>query len=134
FATVLNASDGWRARDFDHLIRGAHPDCRLQRLQDAPHAAWSSLAAMRRVPATYSNVAAYVEWEERVDADLALLLKAVEEISGVDEVSVGERRSLALAIVNASGELSETRRIKLARSLRPGKLTTSLITPESGGF
>jgi len=132
FVTVLNASDGWQPDDFELLIGGAHPDCRLQRLQDAPHGAWYSLAATRRIPASFSNVAAYVEWEERVDADLAVLLSSADEISGVDGVAAPERQSLALAIVNSDRVLSDTRRIKLARSLRPGVLPTPSIRPESG--
>ena len=132
FVGVLNASKAWRADDFEHLVRGAHPDCRLQRLQDVPHGAWYALAATRRVPASFSNVAAYVEWEERVDADLAVLLSSADEISGVDDVAEPERQSLALTIVNSEGVLSDTRRIKLARSLRPGELPTPSIRPVSG--
>jgi len=132
FAKVLNASEAWRADDFDPLVRGAHPDCRLQRLQDVPHGAWSHLAATRRVPVTFSNVAAYVEWEERVDADLATLLSSADQILNVDGIADLERQSLALAIVNSDGVLSETRGVKLARSLRPGVLPTPSIKPVSG--
>lgn len=132
FVSVLNASDAWRPDDFEHLVRGAHPDCRLQRLQDVPTAAWYPLAATRRVPATFSNVAAYVEWEETVDADLAALLSSVDEISGVDGVAEPERAALALAIINSDSPLSDTRRIKLARSLRVGVLPTPSIVPVSG--
>lgn len=132
FVSVLNASEAWRPDDFEHLVRAAHPDCRLQRLQDVPTAAWYALAATRRVPATFSNVAAYVEREETVDADLAALLASVDEIAGVDGVAETERVALALAIINSDSPLKDTRRIKLARSLRVGVLPTSSILPVSG--
>lgn len=132
FVEVLNASRAWKPDDFEHLVRGAHLHCRLPRLQDVPHGAWYSLAATRRVPASFSNVAAYVEWEERVDADLAVLLSSADEISDIDGVADPGRQSLALAIVNSDSDLSDTRRIKLARSLRPGFLPTPSIEPVSG--
>lgn len=132
FVAVLNASDTWKPADFEHLISGAHPTCRLQHLQDVPDGAWSSLASTRRIPATFSNVAAYVEWAEGVDADLAVLLSSTDTISDVDPVAERERQSLALAVVNSDGVLSVTRRIKLARSLKTGALPASLIRPVSG--
>jgi len=132
FVSVLNASDAWQPDDYRHLVRGAHPECRLQRFQDVPTAAWCPLAATRRVPATFSNVAAYVEREESVDTDLAALLASVDRIAGVDGVAETERVALALAIVNSDSPLNDTRRIKLARSLRVGVLPTPSIMPVSG--
>lgn len=132
FVTVMNASETWRPDDFDHLIRGAHPDCRLEHLQDAPRASWHSLTATKRVPPTFSNVAAYIEWEEKVDAHLAVLLSSTDKISDIDGVAESERKTLALTIVNSGGALSETRRITLARSLQPGRLPTQSIRPVSG--
>lgn len=134
FVIVLNASEAWRTDDFKHLVEGAHPDCRLQRLQDVPHGAWYSLVATRRVPVTFSNVAAYVEWEDRVDAGLAVLLSSADQILEVHGIPGPERQSLALTIVNSDDVLSETRRIKLTRSLRSGVLPTSSIKPMSGQF
>lgn len=132
FVSILNASDAWRPGDFRRLVTGAHPRCRVHNLQDVPTAAWSPLAATRRVPATYSNVAAYVEWEEMVDADLATLLASADEISESSSVAEPERVGLALAIVNSDTSLSDTRRIKLARSLHVGVLPAASIVPVSG--
>jgi hypothetical protein len=133
FITVLEASEAWRTDDLTHLVTGAHPDCRLNRLDEAPHGAWYSLAATRRVPATFANVDAYVEWEGEVDADLATLLASATEIAELAGVEVPKRQAIAIAIVNSTAALSDTRKIKLARSLRSGVLPTSSIEPASGG-
>lgn len=132
FVAVLNASASWKPADFKQLIRGAHPTCRLQDLQDVPDGAWSSLVSTRRIPATFSNVAAYVEWAEGIDADLAVLLSLTDTISDVDVVPEPQRQSLALAVVNSDGVMSDTRKIKLVRSLKTGVLPASLIRPVSG--
>lgn len=132
FEGVLNASEGWKRKDYDRLVHGANPACTLQHLDAAPPLAWPALAQSRRVPATFANIATYVEWAGQVDAPLTVLLNGVDKITDLDDVAPADRTRLALAIVNADGELTDSHRVKLARSLRPGLLPTDEIEPRSG--
>jgi hypothetical protein len=132
FVEVLQASKSWKGKDFRRLVDGANPDCKILSIEAAPQLAWPALAHSQRVPATFANVAAYVEWSEGVDTQLASLLSTIDRVTETDGVAESDRRSLALAIVNAGNSLTDSRRVKLARSLQPGVLPTSEVNPESG--
>ena len=133
FAVVLNSSEAWGEPEYDALVTGAHPDCRIQELEEAPHGAWPALAESRRIPATLSNVAAYLEYYD-VDPRLATLLSGVESIARTEGIDNATRRKVALELVNAGGLLSERRRVSLARSIDPGTLPTSSIEPSPGSL
>lgn len=133
FMEVLNASDEWRAKDYTALVLGAHPDCAITELTDVPTLAWPALASGLRIPSTYLNVAAYIDWAGEIDERLSLLLNAAVEITGTDSVEEEERAELAISIVNASSVLPDAEhRVSLALSLDPGQLPTTSIDPDPG--
>ncbi|WEO78700.1 hypothetical protein BJQ94_06630 [Cryobacterium sp. SO2] len=133
FVEVLNASDQLRAADYAAIVSGSHGDCTVNDLTDVPHLAWPPLAAGLRVPMTFSNLNAYVDWIGEVDAELALSLHAAGGITGFDIATVEERVEVALTLVNASSAILDPGlRATLARSLEPGRLPTSSINPDPG--
>ncbi|MGO4806441.1 hypothetical protein AB4089_15070 [Arthrobacter sp. 2MCAF15] len=133
FVAILNESSEWRKSDYAFVVSNAHPDCRVGNLEDVPTGAWPSLVAGLRTPMTYRNVAAYLEWQEEVDENLAASLKAVSEIPDADGADEQQRVELALSVLNASKTLpSPDHRLSLVRSLETGELPTASIDPESG--
>lgn len=133
FVEILNASDRLRAADYAAIVSGAHPDCAVDDVTDVPHPAWPPLAASLRIPMTYPNVSAYVDWMGEVDGELALSLQAAGQIVGIDVATIEQRVELALTIVNASGALPDPGlRVALTQSLNPGQLPTASIDPSPG--
>ncbi|WP_419707858.1 hypothetical protein [Promicromonospora sp. NFX87] len=132
FVEALRGKDAWSRQDFDRFVSRASADCRVDNLRKVPVLAWPALVRELRTPATFENIAAYIEWEGDVDVHLATLLASVEAITGVpDDEAV--RQDLATTLINAGSELPDVQgRIDLALSLKPGCLSTDAIEPETG--
>lgn len=131
FIGVLNASDTWESPVFDALVRGAHPSCQVKQLSEVPPAAWPALVHSRRTPATFENVADYVE-EHGFDSPLAALLSDADMITEVDGADEARRVDVAMAIVNSGDLMRDTDKVRLTHSLRPGVLPTASVEPRRG--
>lgn len=109
-------------------------DVRVNRIADVPQSVWSTLATRKRFPATFSNVASYINALEVVDADLASLLERAGTISGAKELADPDKVGMYSIILGASDVLPDPEvRVKLVSGLR---LTTSLSlseVPDEGG-
>lgn len=133
FAAVLNEPSEWTAEDYAQVVSNAHPDCRIEDLEDVPKRAWPALVEGRRTSTKYRNVAAYLEWEGEVDAHLAKSLEGVSEILKADGANVQEKIEVALSILNASKALPDpNHRLALVRSLETGELPTASIDAAPG--
>lgn len=133
FADILNESSDWKKSDYAFVVSNAHPDCRIENLEDVPTKAWPSLVASHRTPMTYRNIAAYLEWHEEVDESLAKSLEAVTQIPEAAGAEEQQKIEIALAVLNASDTvLNQGHRLSLALSLETGELPTASIDPEPG--
>ncbi|MDM7991510.1 hypothetical protein [Arthrobacter sp. zg-Y877] len=133
FAEVLNASATWNREDFEGVIVGSSPECRVESLADVPSAAWPALVRTQRAPMTFKNVAAYSSTFEHIDSDIAVSLGAVTEIGSADSQDQAARSSLALGILNApTNVLSAEQRVKLTESLDVGEFDVNGIRPMPG--
>jgi len=134
FRAILVDVD-WTTEEYRPFITAASPDCVVNDLNTYPQSAWPALVSQRRAPMTWTNVSAYIKGFNGVDDDLAMALSAVDEITNVDEIDAGQRREVALAILNATSPvLTGERRAILAQALEPGRLPVGSIEPISGSM
>lgn len=109
-------------------------DVQVGEIADVPQSVWSTLATRKRFPATFSNVASYINAIEVVDADIASLLESAGTISGAKELADADKVGMYSIILGASDVLPDPEiRVKLVSGLG---LTTSLSlseVPEEGG-
>lgn len=130
FLTILHDADS-ASVDEDSLaqiIECASPDCRVERLTDAPRSVWSTLAASRRLLPSTTNLLVYLDHFGSIDEGVAKLLDEVEAITQTDDVADAERARLALAILKAADPMpSAEHRVRLAVSLE----LSSTIRPDS---
>jgi len=93
------------AANLGAVIERAAPDCEVADLAEVSEDAWPTLAELKRVPATFSNVNRYVETLGSVDAALATTLAAAGEITEISAANEAKKNSLAVAILAAGDEL-----------------------------
>ncbi|MEU2610620.1 hypothetical protein ABZ570_03400 [Micromonospora sp. NPDC007271] len=133
FIGVLQDVARLRKPDFGRLVNGASPECMIDDLGDAPEGAWPVLVGTGRIPPTFANVRAYVEWAGGIDEWLAALLASAREVVDANGEELDARRELATTIVNAREQLPDPAlRAQIAGSLQPGALEAQSVGPESG--
>jgi hypothetical protein len=131
FETVLKDVRSTDAELITRLLAGAPPEASVVSLRSVPKNIWSALASSRRVPATFSNVEAYIS-ELGVDSHLRTLLSD-RRVLDAEEGDLEARREMAYVILKSREAIPSTlARVKIASSLAPGVLDPERITPESG--
>ncbi|GAA1402446.1 YobI family P-loop NTPase [Oerskovia paurometabola] len=129
---ILKETGSWDESTHGWLVEGAHPDGRIPSLTEVPPGAWPALVRSLRAPATFDNVAAYVDQRGAVDLPLATLLGSVDQIRDLPD-DQSARADLAVDILRGTVvELGH--RVSLALALEPGKIATTSIEPEPGEF
>lgn len=137
FGSILTDLDGHKSGEaIGEVISQAAPECRIERLSDAPRTTWPYLANDRRIPVTFDNIWAYFDDTNAVDANLASLLTSAAAIVDVDEAPEGNKHALAVALINAREVLPDVHiRIALAGSLDMAEyIDPSLIATEPGAL
>ncbi|QIX53997.1 hypothetical protein HFP48_31210 (plasmid) [Rhodococcus sp. DMU1] len=130
------------------VIALAHPDCLIDDLSTVPNTTWEALAHSRRFPPTLSNVAAHIDHQGKVDADLAAILISAGDIdipadgdnaaNHNDDTVKGELEEtkvrVAKTILNASDVLPDpAMRVKLVTSLDLDEwIPPASVRPEPG--
>ncbi|MBT1675908.1 YobI family P-loop NTPase [Curtobacterium aurantiacum] len=133
FAAILRDTERWNSEHLAALVEGASEDCRIEVLGEVPAVSWPILAQESRAPATFENVAAYLNRFDDFDVPLATLLRNADRIDDVPDEDEEVRTRIAKAIINAgSKQIDVPHRIKLAASLQPEMLPITELTPERG--
>lgn len=100
------------------VIERAAPGCEIADIEEVSEEAWPELAEHGRIPATFDNVSRYVEILGKVDAQLAALLTANDQIIETSTADEELKTALAVAILAATDHLpSAALRAKLVLSL-----------------
>lgn len=116
------------------VIERAAPGCEIVDLEEVSEEAWPELAEHGRIPATFDNISRYVEAHGKVDAQLATLLTANDEIIETGTADEELKTTLAIAILAATDHLpSAALRAKLVLSLGLNEyLSVDEIAAEAG--
>lgn len=118
FLTVIEDVLAQDASCLGVVIERAAPGCEIVDLEEVSEDAWPELAEHGRIPATFDNVSRYVEIRGKVDAELARLLTANDQIIETSTADAELKTALAVAILAATDDLpSAALRAKLVLSL-----------------
>jgi roadblock/LC7 domain-containing protein len=102
----------------DSVISRAHESCVIMGLDEVQHDLWSCLARHKRFPATFGNILAYTTKSEGIDANLATILLASEQITETNLASQEDKRRVAIWLLSESEELpNASLRVNLTVSL-----------------
>lgn len=101
----------------ERFIEGVSDESRIADVEDVPEETWAVLAAHDKFPATFSNVARYIEQIGSADVNLAVVLSSAEEITEHEDADEDEKRSLAVSLISTPSTLGAQLRAKLAESL-----------------
>jgi hypothetical protein len=133
FATVIGEVYDAAPSLVEAVIRTATPESRISDLDDVPKETWAALAREDRFPATFANVARYVEHAGGVDEDLTAVLESTQAISNHGAAEEESKRELAVTLISSSAALDPVTRAKLAESLSLKEyIDASAIPIESG--
>lgn len=118
----------------DQIVRLASEQCRVDRLDEAPQAAWPIIAATKRTSPAARNLLTYLDGVGTFDDSLGALLVKVTNVDEPDAVAEADRIQLAVSILNARDAIpSPVHRVQLAVSLNPpAYIATASLIPESG--
>lgn len=134
-AVLTDAAQHYTDEALSDVIVAAHQDCRVPDLISVPSPTWPALVRTLRTDSTFSNVRAYIDEYGEVDASLAVLMTDHRAIDRTSDAPEADRSTVALAVVNARGELPDVElRIDLAVSLEVGPLPTTGVVPEPGSL
>lgn len=132
FGQTIN--DTWEHASIEELTRliTVADSCRIDLLTQVTAAAWPALVTEGRTDASYANVAAYIG-AYGVDRHLGEMIRKAKEVSAWRGIDRSERRTVALAILNAPGAIASSyTRVQIAKKLTPGNLAADDLVPESG--
>lgn len=117
----------------DDVIRRSAVSCVVSDLSTVSVDAWPVLAAHAKFPATFSNVAAYLDEKEGVDANIAATLVAEQTVTEHTDAEEDAKVALATSILTAKQHLSPELRAQIAGDLKLKKyVAESSIPAESG--
>jgi hypothetical protein len=133
FAVVLSEVHESAPSMVDQVIATASGNSRVDIITNVPVDTWEALARGTRFPASYENVAQYVNHVGSVDEALAVLLTARGEIIDLDGVEEADKRALAIALISAAGVLTPEVRAKLAESLNLRNYIAARELPAENG-
>lgn len=115
------------------IIEMAHADCKVDQIDSVPEPMWGPLFRYGHVEVSFENVAAYREYWNEIDDDIAVALATVDSLAPPANADEDDRAEVALSIVNSpSHKLDARKRAAIATSLNPGILTTSDVRPRAG--
>lgn len=116
------------------VVDMAEAGLQVRQLADVPQSVWSTLATRKRFPATFANVASYINAIGAIDADLASVLSSAGTISGAKELADADKLGLCEMLLDASGVLPEPEvRVRLVDGLGlKDWLPPSMVPAEHG--
>jgi hypothetical protein len=102
----------------ERVVNRAHKGCQIMDLNEINHDIWPSLARQMRFPPSFGNILAYTTLFDGVDANLATILMASEQITETNFASEEEKRRVAIWLLSESEELpNASLRVNLTVSL-----------------
>lgn len=133
FLSVLEDVLEQDAARIGDVIERAAPDCKVKDIVDVSEEVWSALAKHQRFPATFSNVSSYVSNLGSVDAHLASILIAANEMTEINDTDEETKTELAIQILAASDQIPSESRAQLVAGLNLQKhLDVEAISKEAG--
>ncbi len=106
------------AEAVDSLIQRADPHARVEDLTEVPPIIWPSLLAQGRSPATFPNIAAYLEEFTTLTPAVGTALTAAGSITDISSATDDTRSQLAVTLINSRDAIPDaTKRTQLAVSL-----------------
>ncbi|WP_424464387.1 hypothetical protein [Pseudoclavibacter helvolus] len=133
FAQTVDALVDHSAMNLLTRVIALTPDnCKVPDLHAVNLAAWPALVELRRTTATFGNVDAYLT-EHSMDVTLGSFLRKAQTIVTPMTVTLDRRKAVALELVGARSVIDSAYiRVRLAKSVMPGKLPPGELTPEPG--
>ncbi len=135
FATVIADVHKAAPSLVEKVIAAASPESRIVDLESVPEDTWAALARGNRFPATFANVARYIDHAGGADSDLAVVLERAEAITDVGGADEEERLDMAATLLPSATVLGPVLRAKLAESLDlKTYVAASSLPTESGAL
>lgn len=102
----------------DTLVRRADPGASVKDLTEVPSTMWPSLLTQGRSPATFANIAAYLEAFTTLTPAVGAALAVAGSITDISDATDDSRSELAVTIINAHDAIPDpAKRTQLAVSL-----------------
>lgn len=107
FAEVITDIARDSQEHLSEVVSASALSCRLLRLVEVPDSAWPALAEGHRFPATFENVAAYIDSIGEVDGSLANLLATARKIEVLGTEEDSRKVAIAYRILAAKDTLPD---------------------------